>query len=152
MPEIKLCAHVLRGLQTQAQEGSHDEGLLVKADTCYIPSPGMGQLAEAAATYHMHGGTCLPGDEGRCYLEPPSVRDLRAFNLFYAQGVKEHFVVGPTYYYHVQLKERIPDSALVPFEELLTKAQDFRGTYAEEWARRQKSFLQPYAIVKRVVI
>ena len=139
---------VLDGLLALADEGSHAEGILVLTPAGKYQAVEATSFGGAAATVHIHGGTCARGDV-TCFLEPPSVKDLRAFNSLFDRGVRLHFIVGVGYVYRVRLKRRLPAEAFLPFEALLGHAEELRGHFTAVWDRLYERNLTPYMDVVR---
>lgn len=63
----------------------------------------------ALATFHTHVGSC-DKKSAICYIDPPSRKDLIVFNELYGKyGIKNHFVIGKDYIYHVKINSFNPD-------------------------------------------
>ena len=146
---IHLCQSTFDTLRTLAIEGSHEEGILVQNDEgCYHPINSQ-DFFQADATYHMHGGTCEIGNID-CFLEPPSIKDLQAFNTLLGLQVDEHFIFGPTYLYHIFVKQTIPYPIIQAFEILRCKQAGKHFT--RHWDRLYNKILIPYITVTRYTI
>lgn len=132
---MQLCHSVIEELQRRAKTGSHEEGILVPtASGCFQPIlADRDAMINADATYHLHGGTCEDPVAGPCYLEPPSVKDLYAFNSLQDVGVREHFIFGPDYMYHVYVNGVVPQKAFLPFIDLINRASKLKANFSKEW-------------------